>query len=425
MIRKYEEGLAGKELKILSIISVCALVIIAFMLGEPITLWEGLKKIIVSRDALITDYFELAGYGATFLNAALICAVALVLLFKQKVAFTGITMSTLFINLGYAFWGKNLINILPILFGTFLYAKLHRTSFSRYIYTALLGTCLSPLVTEMAYILPFSQIVNIIIATVVGIFAGFVLPPLTMHTVSIHMGYSLFNVGFSAGILVFVVVCILKCIGMESDTVLIWAEGRPLPIIIGLSIYFAFVFLLGLFLNKGNIKKLFRIVRHPGRAVADFVIMEGVGTTLMNMALVGYICIIYICLIGGDFSGPVVGAIFTAFGFAAFGVHVKNFIPVLIGVCLSGFFTQFQATTPGIQLAAIFAVGLAPIAGQFGIISGIIAGILHAIISTCTSDLYGGLNLYNCGFSAGWVAFIMVPVIESFMTRFKDKRRRA
>ena len=133
---------------------------------------------------------------------------------------------------------------------------------------------------------------------------------------------------------------------------------------------------------------------------------------------------IYICITGGDFSGPVVGAILTAFGFSAFGAHLKNYIPVLLGVSLSALLPAYDLQMPGIQLAAIFAVGLAPIAGQFGTIAGLFAGLLHAIIVMCTSELYGGLNLYNNGFSAGWVAILLVPVIESFMTRFKVRKRR-
>ena len=160
----------------------------------------------------------------------------------------------------------------------------------------------------------------------------------------------------------------------------------------------------------------------PGRVVSDFVLMDGVGATLMNMGLAGIACVIYILLIRGDFSGPVVGAVLTVFGFSAFGVHLRNFLPPLVGVYLSTFLTVYQPDTPGIQLAAIFAAGLAPIAGQFGIFVGILAGFFHAVVAMCTSQIYGGLNLYNNGFSAGWVAIFIVPVVESFMQNYKRER---
>lgn len=165
-------------------------------------------------------------------------------------------------------------------------------------------------------------------------------------------------------------------------------------------------------------------MKHPGRAVADFVLMDGAGATLMNMGLVGAASLTYILLVGGDLSGPVVGAILTAFGFSAFGAHLKNYLPVLAGVYLSTLVTQFDARTPGLQLASAFAVGLAPIAGQFGIAAGVAAGMLHAFLVMCTAGLYGGLNLYNNGFSAGWVAIFMVPMLESFMKQFRERKRR-
>lgn len=414
----------AKELKRFSVVSILVLLAASFLAGDRAEIPGGLIKIVLSRDALITDYFELAGYGAAFLNAAAVSAIGLLLILSQKVTMTGLTMAALFINAGYALWGKNPVNILPILLGTYLYAKAHRTGFNRYMYTALFGTSLAPLVTEIVFLLPFTKPVNLCVAAAVGIFIGFVLPPLSMHTASMHMGYNLFNVGFSAGMLAFVLVCVFKSFGMESETVFFWKAGRPLPIVIGLYTYFAGVVAYGLYCNGGRLDQLRRLMKHPGRAVADFVLMDGVGTTLMNMGLVGILCTTYILVIGGDFSGPVIGAILTAFGFSAFGAHVKNYLPVLAGVYLSTYLNQFEPTTPGIQLAAIFAVGLAPIAGQFGIIAGLIAGMLHAVIVMCTAPLYGGLNLYNNGFSAGWVAIVMIPVLESFMRRFHERKRR-
>lgn len=408
-------------MKLFSMFTLLVLLAAAFIIGTPRELAEGMWLIIISRDALITDYFKLSGYGAAFLNAAIVFGIGIIMVIKQKIPFTGLTMAALFINAGYALWGKNPINVIPILLGTKLYARAHKSGFSRYIYTALFGTCLAPLVTELVYLLPFHPAVNLLFAVMTGVFIGFVLPSLSMHTASMHMGYSLFNVGFSGGVFAFIIVCVLKAFGMESESVLIWKEGSGLIISLALYAYFSCAVFFGLFISSGKIGGLFRIMRHPGRAVADFVLMDGAGPTLMNMGLIGILCETYILLIGGDLSGPVIGAILTAFGFSAFGAHVRNYLPVLAGVYLSTFITVFEPDTPGIQLAAIFAVGLAPIAGQFGILAGMIGGFLHAAIVMCTTQMYGGLNLYNNGFSTGWVAILMVPVMESFMKHFEGK----
>ena len=414
----------GKEMQLFTIFTVILLYLVAFICSSPLEIWDGIRQIIVSRDALITDYFVLADYGAAFFNAALVMTVCVVLLMVEKIPFTGSTMAVVFINAGYGLWGKNIANILPILLGAFLYAKLHHVRFGRHIYTALFGTSLAPFVTEIMYMLPFSAPVNFAIAVAIGILLGFVISPLSMHTASMHMGYNLFNVGFSAGVIAFVIVCVLRSFGLESEAVLIWQEGIPMSLAVGMYAYFAMAILFGLVVNRGKIEKLLHIFTHPGRAVADFVLMDGPGATLMNMGLVGALTLTYILLIGGDLSGPVLGAIWMAFGFAAFGAHVKNFIPVLLGVFAYSFISQYEMTTPGIQLAAVFAVGLAPIAGQFGILAGALAGMLHSAIVMCTADMYGGLNLYNNGFSAGWVAIFMVPILESLIPRFVDRSRK-
>ncbi len=425
MAEKIRGKLEGKELKLFCIFSILML-LAAGVFGsrwEDLGEWSivrGLWTIVVSRDALITDYFELAGYGAAFINSMFVMAIGFVLLCIKRVKFTGLTMAAFFINMGYALWGKNPVNILPILTGALLYARLHRVQLSSCIYTALFGTCLAPLVTELIFILPFGKIINMLSAAGVGLFIGYALPTFSLHTATMHKGYNLFNVGFSAGVLAFILVCVLKSFGFESGSVMIWRGESPLWIVIGLFGYFTLTFLYGLFLNKGDLKGVIKICRHSGRAAADFVLLEGVGTTLMNMGLIGIVCSIYICLIGGDFSGPVVGAVLAAFGFAAFGAHIKNYLPVLLGVFLSTFLNQFQPTTPSMQLAAIFVVGLAPIAGKFGVIPGIIAGMLHSAIVTCTTEMYGGLNLYNNGFSAGWVAIVMVPGLEGHKKKEKN-----
>lgn len=426
--RTIREKLEGRELKVFCFFSML-LLLAAGIAGMAVqgqgvrSVIRGLWVIVVSRDALITDYFELAGHGAAFLNAMLVMGMGLWLLCREKVKFTGLTMAAVFINVGYALWGKNPVNILPILFGTSAYALIHGAQLSRYIYTGFFGTSLAPLVTELVYELPFDRRVNLLISIVVGISIGFILPSLSVHTASMHMGYNLFNVGFSAGILAFVTVCVLKSFGIESESVMIWREGRPVWIAAGLYGYFLLTFLYGLYLCGGKLQGILKVWKHPGRAVADFVLMEGEGNTLMNMALVGALSTAYICAVGGDLSGPVVGAILTAFGFSAFGAHVRNYAPVLCGVFLSTLLNRFTPTTPGVQLASAFAVGLAPIAGRFGIVAGIVAGMLHTAIVMCTSQMYGGLNLYNNGFSAGWVAVIMVPVLESILMEFERRKQ--
>ena len=119
----------------------------AFLLDTPAGIFEGMKRIVISRDALITDYFVIGGYGAAFFNAALVMLMEYGLLLVEKVNFTGLTLAAMYINAGFALFGKNPVDILPIILGTMVYAAYHHTRLSRYIYTAMFGTCLAPFVT--------------------------------------------------------------------------------------------------------------------------------------------------------------------------------------------------------------------------------------------------------------------------------------
>lgn len=415
--------LKGKEIRTFCVCSVILLYITAFQFDTVENIMQGMKAIIISRDILITDYFVLGGYGAAFFNAALMMTIAMILIAVVKLPYTGLTIAAVFISAGFGLWGKNPANMLPIVVGAWLYARVHRTNFVGYTYTAIFAACLSPFVTEFVYILPFSQIVNTVLAILFGVVMGFIIAPLAMHTTATHMGYSLFNVGFAGGTLAFIMYSVLKSIGIETQTVFLWQEGIHPAIGIGFFLYFLATFLFGLWLEKGKISGLWKIMRHPGRSVSDFVMLDGRGNTLMNMGIMGIFTEAYIVCIGGDLSGPVLGCIITVFGFSAFGAHIKNYLPVLAGVIIASLFMLPELTEPKMQIAAMLVVGVVPIAGEFGPVAGMAAGVLHIAIVMCTTQFYGGLNLYNNGFTAGWVALFMVPLLEGYKKRFAGKNK--
>ncbi|BCJ95416.1 hypothetical protein acsn021_29850 [Anaerocolumna cellulosilytica] len=52
------------------------------------------------------------------------------------------------------------------------------------------------------------------------------------------------------------------------------------------------------------------------------------------MSLIGFLSLVYVLMIGGVVNGPVLAGIFTVIGFGAFGKHLKNSLPVVIGELL-------------------------------------------------------------------------------------------
>ena len=90
----------------------------------------------------------------------------------------------------------------------------------------------------------------------------------------------------------------------------------------------------------------------------------------------------YALAVGGDINGPVIGGILTLVGFGAYGKHIRNVIPVLLGVFLVNLINIHDVNATFAILAALFGTTLAPIAGRYGVVAGVVAGALHMSLVT-------------------------------------------
>ena len=61
-------------------------------MDSPQNILRGLFTIIMTEDALITDYIKIAGPGAAFVNSALVTAITLILLRLSKDTLNGMTL---------------------------------------------------------------------------------------------------------------------------------------------------------------------------------------------------------------------------------------------------------------------------------------------------------------------------------------------
>ena len=89
---------------------------------------------------------------------------------------------------------------------------------------------------------------------------------------------------------------------------------------------------------------------------------------------------------------------------------------------LVGWLTSTELSSTSFLLTALFGTTLAPVSGHYGVIAGVLAGSLHMVIVTNISYLHAGMNLYNNGFSGGFTAAIIVPLLEVFFFH-KSKRK--
>src|SRR5690606_26588646 len=127
--------------------------------------------------------------------------------------------------------------------------------------------------------------------------------------------YNLYNVGFVAGALGTVYVSILRSYGLLVESRIIWTTGNNLLFGSFLIILFSTLIIFSFFLPRWN--RIKWIMGYSGRAVSDFVILEGWGSALFNMGLMGIITTFYIIAIRGNLNGPTIGGILTVVGFSA------------------------------------------------------------------------------------------------------------
>ena len=389
------------------------LILVGLCSDSPADIAHGLWRIITEPDMLITDYVALGGQGAAFVNAGLVMLLSVLLLQLCRLPFSGVSIACCFLMGGFALFGKNLLTISPIPLGVWLYARCQRQPFSRYVYVALFGTALSPIITEMGLAMRGRGLLTLLVPLAVGMGIGFLLPPVSAFTVKVHQGYNLYNVGFSAGLLGVLLVAVLRTWGFVFTVRTIWSTQRPVSLAVVLFAAFGAMFAAGALASNGDWKALRRITRHSGRAIADFVVLDGLPVTLMNMGLLGIGGTAFVLAIGAPLNGPSIGGILTIVGFGAFGKHLANCVWVVAGLSLMCWSAGWSLQEPNILLAALFSTGLAPIAGQFGWAAGMAAGALHLAVVTGVGGLYEGMNLYNNGFAAGLVCIVLVPVLEA------------
>lgn len=397
--------------------------IAAGLIVQPVDeILPGLVRLIAEPDFLITDYFVIGGIGAAFINAGVLSVVSIWIIYKLHMEMSGHTITSVCLMFGFSLFGKNLLNIWAILFGVFLYARYHKTSVSRYIYIGFYGTSLSPILTQVMQIWHVPLAVRIMLSLAMGCVIGFVLPPLATHVHYAHKGYSLYNVGFAAGIIATVVVSVMKSFGITTESRLIWSTGNDVLFFVMLSILFGGM-MAGAVLYGGwdTLKSYREILKSYGLSGTDYVKENGGPAAVFNMGLNGLFAVLFILAVGGDLNGPTIGSIFTIVGFSATGKHIRNIFPIMLGVCLGGITKNWNIYDPSAILALLLSTTLAPIAGEFGWAAGILAGFLHSSVALNVGIVYGGMNLYNNGFAGGLVAIFLVPVIQSV----RDRRARA
>ena len=392
------------------------LMILAFVIESPQSLVSGMMTILVSPSQLFTDYMEIASVGSTLLNVAIMLGISIYSYKKLEIPLNGTVIGSLGMLAGFSFFGKNLFNSIPFMIGVWIYTKVTKQNYRNYVIVGLFGSALGPLISFLAFSGVLPQGWSVLIAYALGIFIGFILPQLSTQFLGFHQGFSLYNVGFTAGIIGMVVLGFMNAFGIEVETRTLTSTQSPL-ILYQLLIGFCVILIVTSFYLHFKKKEKYHfklLLKLSGRLPSDFVEMTNLATVTLNMSIIGFILLGYVLMNGGQLNGPIVGSIIGVMSFGAFGNQVKNTVPVLVGIMIGSYLTGVEPTSTSALIAAIFGTTLAPVSGYYGPLAGMIAGFVHITLVSHVVVMHGGLNLYNNGFAGGFVAAVLVPIFEIF-----------
>lgn len=392
--------------------TILLLIVFSLIANTPVQILEGLIQIVSTNDNLLTDYIAIANLGAAFFNAALVTALAVFVVLFAKADVNGPVVAGVFTVTGFAFFGKDISNVIPIFIGVYLYSLYSKEDYKNNINAALFGTTMAPFVSAIMLYPDLNRLLSIPLGIVSGLLLGFILPSVAKLAYKIHNGFNLYNIGFSSGLILMVVVSILKVFAFKIEPTLLWSSGNNLILSLFLGAFYLITIVFIILSRSEPQLNFVRFNMESGVAPSDFITKYGFASTLLNMIVVGLISHIYILIFNAPLNGPTIGGVFTIIGFGAYGKNIRNVVYILLGASLGHILGWWELSTPVIMLGALFGTGIAPIAGKYGLVVGTIAISLHIGLVQNVGSLYFGLNLYNNGFAEGFTGFI-IPAIMS------------
>ena len=422
--------------------------------GDFLTLRSGFLRIILSPAKLLTDYFELGGIGATFLNAALCglaCNLSIVL---TKTKPSALVLAAYFLVISHCFFGLNFLNMWPPFLGVLFCGLARKISKRELLPLAMFSTSLGPFVSEFLFryfqrdafdpLHPSVTLPGVILSIAFGVLVGFLVPALLPGTAKLHRGFSLYKAGLAVGIFgMFAFALLYKTLGIENTGPISYGNahyesfGRSYAAFVNGFFIVAFLLTLlwGFLANKHSFRGYKALFDCDGWQ-DDFPLKFGTPKTLLNIGIYGFFILAYFNLVilltdGAGFTGPTTGVIIAAITFGASGQTPKNVWPIAVGYMLliggaSGACLLMKLPIPsslstqGYLSGLAFATGLCPFTGRYGRRYGVVAGFLSALLCTSTIAMHGGFVLYNGGFAAGLSAVLLIPILDYYKVPEKE-----
>lgn len=445
---------------LITIIAFVAIIFLALFMGDIGNNIRAFLRLLEAPGLLLTDHLSInRNYGGNMngllINTLLTTGLSLIIVKLSKTPFEGGVIASIFTIAGFTFIGKNILNVIPIYLGVMLYVKFRKTELKDSMLALLLASGFSPVVSYLLFGLGMSHIdfaIRLPLAIAVGLISGFLIPIIAAHAFDFHKGFNLYNVGFTMGLIAVGIHGILRSFGIHVQPVVAPLEGYPdytLFIMVSIAALSIGMIILAFAFDKNVIEKYKTLLNETGQLPSNFSQSAGQSAVLLNMGIMGLISLILLIpilmIVGIPFLSIQVAGVFTIIGFAAFGKHPLNTLPILAGTIIgftvisfidSPFTNLLPSNHPdaayrstigihGYTAAILFSTTLAPISKEFGWKAGIIAGFYHMMVIVIGGNFQGGFNLYNNGWMGGFVAATTVPVFLAFKEKKQSKKKSA
>ena len=413
--------------------------------GAATVIINGLRTIVTGPAVLTHDYFAMAGIGPAFINSALAGLLVIGAFKIAKLPIGSAQMGVLGLVMGFAFLGKNPVNMFPILAGGYVYALYKKEPYKNTVTMAGFATCLAPAVSQPAHTPQIVEAIGVpgavIMGFLLGIMFGFVINSMAVFIRKSHEGLNLYNVGWGAGLISIALAAAYNTVGLERfgpGTAI--SGGISIASVYGDAAYCTpqlnlFLVLTGVFFVTMG----FLAGGLGTHSVSDLLFMKaddnafyvkyGKGPTYLAMGILSLLALSLSLIFKVQLSAPIMGAIISMVGWGGFGKAISNCVTIITGVVLAGLVRYFLAPafySNGVTIAAylssqaviwssaFWGTCLSPMVKYFGWKWGIIVGMVHFTFASYISTFHWGMNLYNNGLAAGFVCVVMIPFIRSF-----------
>ena len=397
-------------------------IIYGFILSSPAQVADGLIIILTSPNTLVTDYIEIAGLGAALVNSGIMGLLAIGVMSYIRHRPLGLDIGVMGLVTGFALFGKNPLNMVPIMIGAYLFSRFSKRPFEENLLPALLGNALAPAVGQLAHVYYIPTGLGVVLGFFMGIFIGFTISPLSIWMRRAHDGLNLYNVGFTAGIFAIALMALYSTLGINFEPRALWSSGNNTELMILLAVVCVYFIVIGFFADTGVKVSLKEIL---------FVKTEDLDyykwyreKSYIAMGILGLACFAFMIILRAEYTGLALGAILSIIGFGAFGKSLIHAAPIVVGTLIADFANYISFGTAinenSSLVAMLFSTTLTPLSKMYGWKWGVLAGFLHLSLATNIGMFHGGMNLYNNGLAGGFVVMILLPVIKT--VREKDKK---